>query len=108
MLVHKLHVGDLVATGVRVDARKREGRKIHFTLSTGAKITADKDDHIADLMIGHLPARTTRRSSVPPMIKDVRAHSKDWRGENRGRRGERFIARNGSWDYAYRAAEQKG
>lgn len=105
MLVGRLHVGDLVATSVRVDARKREGRKIHFTMSDGTKITADKDDHVADLMIGHLPARTTRTSSLPPVILDVRASDPTWRGENVGKRGERFIARNGSWDARTRESE---
>lgn len=97
MLIGQLKVDMSLGTGVTVVSLRRRGEHTRVILSTGTDMTLHKTRQVADLFVGHLPARTFMRSPRPD-IKDIRATSRDWRGENVGRKGERFIAKTVAYD----------
>jgi hypothetical protein len=97
MLIGKIRVGMEIGSGVFVDGIRRRGEYSVITLSTGRTYTLHKTRHVADLQIG-TPESYALMDSHVRTVRKVRAADSEWRGENVGRRGERFIARNTSHD----------
>ncbi len=90
MLIGELKPNMQVGSGVTVRAVKRGSNGFTtVTLSTGRKVTLHKSRHVAELFIGHLPARTLGDSPAPK-LRDVRVTSREWRGERDGKQGDRI------------------
>lgn len=97
MLIGQVKIDDELGHGVTVTKIRRKGEYTEGMLSTGQPFRLHKTKHVAELFIGHLPARSLR-DSVPPVVKDVRASSPNWRGQFAGRKGERVIAKYAGYD----------
>lgn len=85
-----------VGSGVTVTALTRRGPLSEITLSTGRTVTMHKFKSVADLFVGHLPARGPQ--SRTPDIRHIAASNPDWRGQYAGRKGERVIAKYAGYD----------
>lgn len=97
MLIGRVKIGETLGHGVTVTELRRKGEYTHGMLSTGQPFRLHKTQHVAELFIGHLPARTLR-DSVPPMAHEVRVSTRYWRGEFAGKPGERVIAKYAGYD----------
>jgi len=99
MLGKSLRKGTTLGAHTVTDVR-RNGAFSLVTLSNGATFTVHKYGSVRDAVrtltmpAGPVPVRR----QWAPEIHKVRFSSQEWRGETDGKRGERLIARNGSWD----------
>lgn len=83
--------------------RIRAHTEITFTDGwTERTVLLHKSQSLATALIGPLASMSLDRRTMERTGQRVRASAPEWRGETRGKRGERFIARNSQWDRATR------
>lgn len=93
-----MEYGGVTITGLR---RRHAYTDITFTDGqTEQTVTLHKEQSFAAVLDGALASNSLDRRTMERPAHRPRVSDPEWRGETSGRRGERFVASNGSWDRA--------